>query len=83
LGKNAEVENQYPLSVCGIVDVYCTTDNGDVTPGDLLVSGPDGKAQKAGDAPATGTVIGKALAAVTQPDEDPVTELIKMLAILQ
>jgi len=83
LGRSVEVENQYPLSVCGIVDVYCTTGGGDVVPGDLLVSADEGKAQKVGVEVVTGTVIGKALESVEQEGEEVETKVIKMLAMLQ
>lgn len=83
LGKDATVENQYPLAVCGLVHTSCTTANGAIAPGNLLVSGSLGKAQKAGDSPAAGTILGKALSSLEQSGEEIATGLVKMLAILQ
>jgi len=83
LGRDSEVENQYPLTVCGITPVKCTTANGPITFGDLLVSAPDGCAQKSDSPAIPGTIIGKALQVLEQPDVDPVIGSVKTLVILQ
>ena len=54
-----------PLAVVGVVPVKVTAENGAIQPGDLLTtSSISGHAMKAGDQPAVGTVIGKALASL-------------------
>lgn len=70
---------QVPLAVLGRVPVKASAENGSIQPGDLLVtSGTPGHAMKASDAPAVGTVIGKAL----EPLENG-TGVVEMLVMLQ
>lgn len=52
-----------PVAITGIVPCKATTENGPIQRGDLLVtSSTPGHAMRAGDAPAPGTVLGKAMA---------------------
>ena len=52
--------NGYPVSLSGIVNAKVTNENGNIEPGDLLVSSlKPGYAMK-NNAPAPGTVVGKA-----------------------
>jgi hypothetical protein len=52
--------NGYPIALAGIVNAKVTNVNGDIYPGDLLVSAErDGYAMKSTD-PKIGTVVGKA-----------------------
>jgi hypothetical protein len=75
----AEDEDKIPLAIVGVVPVKASAENGVITPGDLLVSASiPGHAMKAGESPAVGTVLGKALEAL----EDG-TGLILMLVMLQ
>jgi hypothetical protein len=65
--------------VLGIVPVKATAENGAIDPGSLLVaSATPGHAMKADTRPATGTVIGKALATL-----EGETGVIPMLVTLQ
>ena len=68
-----------PLAVVGVVPVKASTEGGDIQPGDLLTtSAVPGHAMKANANAPQGTVIGKALAALTND-----TGVIQMLVILQ
>jgi len=67
------------LALVGRVPVKVSAENGSIAPGDLLVSaGTPGHAMKAPSNPATGTVIGKALASLTSG-----TGTIEMLVMLR
>jgi len=80
---NGEPEGKRPMTVCGITPVKCTTAGGDITAGSLLVSSTAGMAQKAGESPETGTILGKALGTLEQAGEEPVTGEVSCLIILQ
>jgi hypothetical protein len=70
---------QVPLAIMGVVPVKVSAENGAIRPGDLLVaSAIPGHAMHAGANPANGTVIGKALGALTEG-----TGVIQMLVMLQ
>jgi len=71
--------DQVALAVVGVVTVKVSAENGPIAPGDLLVaSATAGHAMRAGDNPALGTVIGKALGSL---DKDSGT--ILMLVMLR
>jgi hypothetical protein len=71
--------DQVPLAIVGIVPVKVSAENGAIQPGDLLVaSNTPGHAMRAGELPATGTVIGKALSGL-----ETGTGTIQMLVTLQ
>jgi len=78
-----EPEGKRPMTVCGITPVICTTAAGAIEAGDRLVSSTNGMAQKAGVNPTAGTILGKALGSLEQPDEDPVVGELSCLVILQ
>jgi hypothetical protein len=70
--------NEIPMAVVGIVPCKVSAENGPVHPGDLLVtSGTPGHAMR-DEAPAVGTVLGKALEAL-----DSGTGTIRVLVTLQ
>ena len=50
----------YPISVAGLVNTKVITENGDINPGDLLVSSSKPGYAMKNDNPVVGTVIGKA-----------------------
>ncbi|HET7453079.1 MAG TPA: hypothetical protein VFL12_10080 [Thermoanaerobaculia bacterium] len=57
-----ETRTTIPLALAGVVPVHVTNENGPIRTGDLLVSSSSpGRAMRAPDAPAPGTVIGKAM----------------------
>ena len=59
---SANLSDQVPLAVMGVVPVKATAENGPIQPGDLLTSSSTpGHAMRAGADPAPGTIIGKAL----------------------
>ncbi len=72
------MENAVPVVLSGIVPCKVTAENGEIKPGDLLVSSTTpGRAMKAGKNPPQGTVIGKA---VTKFDKDVgVVDVLVML----
>jgi hypothetical protein len=77
--EGAGSEGRVPLAVAGIVPVKVCTENGPIQPGDLLVSASmPGYAMRAGDDPAPGTVIGKALGSLAESQG-----LIQMLVMLR
>jgi hypothetical protein len=58
--------NSVPVAMLGQAPTKCITENGTISPGDLLVtSSTAGYAMKAGASPAIGTIIGKALDTLT------------------
>jgi hypothetical protein len=68
-----------PLAIVGVAPVRVTAETGPIRPGDLLVaSAIPGHAMRAGNDPAPGTVIGKALEGL-----DHATGTINMLVKLQ
>lgn len=68
-----------PLALVGIVPVKVTSENGAIHPGDLLVaSSTSGHAMRADTDAPNGTVIGKALAGLSDD-----TGMIRMLVMLQ
>ena len=70
---------QVPLAVVGVVTVKVSAENGPIAAGDLLVAAATpGHAMRAGDDPALGTVIGKALSGL---DRD--TGTLLMLVMLR
>ena len=75
--------NRVLVGLCGRVDTQCTTAGGPIEPGDLLVSAPGGRAQKASATPAPGTILGKAIGSLEQPDEEIVVGTVKVLVNLQ
>jgi len=82
-GNLVKFTNRVLMGMCGQISTSCTTANGDIAPGDLLVSGANGTAQKS-DLPAVpGTVLGKALGVLEQPEEDLVEGTVKVLVTLQ
>lgn len=77
--SGASAQRQVPLAVVGIVPVKVTAENGAIHPGDLLVaSSLPGHAMRAGDHPAVGTVIGKALGSL-----DKGAGVIQIVVMLQ
>ena len=63
---NVEERNAIPVGMLGQVPTKCITENGTISPGDLLVtSSTPGYAMKAGASPSIGTIIGKALDTLT------------------
>jgi hypothetical protein len=75
----ADLTGKIPVAVVVVVPVKVTDQNVPITPGDMLVaSDTAGHAMKAGDNPATGTVIGKALSGL-----DEGTGTITMMVMLQ
>lgn len=72
--------NAAPVALNGIVPCKVTTENGDIKPGDLLVSSSiPGHAMKAGQNPPPGTVIGKALGSLDEDKEVGEIEVLVML----
>jgi hypothetical protein len=72
-------DGKVPLAIAGIVPVKASAENGAITPGALLVaSNTPGHCMLAGDSPAIGTVLGKALQGLEQG-----TGSILMLVMLQ
>jgi hypothetical protein len=60
-----EVVGAIPLAIVGVVPVKVSAENGPIQPGDLLVTSPNaGHAMRAAS-PAPGTIIGKALGALS------------------
>jgi hypothetical protein len=60
--ENGRKANPVPMAVTGVVTCKVTNDNGDIQPGDLLVtSARAGHAMKAPAGPAPGTLLGKAM----------------------
>ena len=82
-GNVKKYENRVLVGLCGRVDTNCTTAGGAIEPGDLLVSAPGGRAQKASATPAPGTILGKAIGSLEQPDEEIVVGTVKVLVNLQ
>jgi hypothetical protein len=82
LGNLKKLVNRVMLGLCGQVPTQCTTVNGSIASGDLLVSAPGGMAQKAGENPAPGTILGKAVGSLAQPGEEVVTGKITVLVTL-
>ncbi|MFC2029579.1 hypothetical protein ACFLWA_02490 [Chloroflexota bacterium] len=81
--KEARVElaanGKVPLAIAGIVPVKASAENGPISPGDLLVtSATPGHCMWAGDDPAVGTIVGKALESLDQG-----TGVIQVLVMLQ
>ena len=75
----ADEDGYVPLALLGVVPVKVSAENGSILPGDLLVaSSTPGHAMKAGVNPPQGTVIGKALAPLTEG-----TGFIQILVTLQ
>lgn len=75
----ADEDGYAPLAMLGVVPVKASDENGEIQPGDLLVSSSvPGHAMKASANPPQGTVIGKALGAL-----DADTGYIQMLVMLQ
>lgn len=61
-GAAEDATGRVPLAVVGVVRVKVSAENGPIAPGDLLVAAATAShAMRAGDNPALGTVIGKAL----------------------
>jgi len=78
-GVTAEDMGVVPLAFVGVVPTKVSAENGAIRPGDLLVaSSVPGHAMRAGQAPPTGSVIGKALQALEEG-----TGVIRMLVVLQ
>jgi hypothetical protein len=71
--------DKVPVAVVGVVPVKASLENGAIHPGDLLVaSSTPGRAMKAGEDAAIGTVIGKALESLEEGQG-----VIQMLVMLQ
>jgi hypothetical protein len=78
-GDGADQTGKVPLAVVGVVPVKASAENGAIRPGDLLVaSATPGYAMKAGSNPPVGTIIGKALASLSDGKG-----VIQMLVTLQ
>jgi len=66
LYHGVQARNVIPMSMLGQVPVKCITENGTISPGDLVVtSSTVGHAMKAGGSPAIGTILGKAMETLT------------------
>ena len=81
VGDNSSDANlqSVPVALAGVVPVKVTSENGVVAPGDLLVSSSTpGHAMRAGENPAIGSVIGKAL-----ESDDESFGMIKMLVLMR
>jgi hypothetical protein len=79
MGLEGAADGEIPLAIMGVVPVKVSAENGAIRPGDLLVtSSTTGHAMRAGDNPPIGTVVGKALGALSQE-----TGVIQMLVTLQ
>ncbi len=73
-----ELEDAAPVTLSGIVPCKVINENGQIFPGDLLVSSSrPGYAMRAGEDPPAGTVIGKALGSLDE--EEGMIEAIVML----
>ena len=69
-----------PLALAGVIPVKVSTENGPIRPGMLLVSSSTpGRAMRAPEDPAPGTVIGKAMGGAV----DPETQTVPMLVMLR
>lgn len=77
------ITDELAMTVCGIVPVRSITTNGTISPGDLLVSAGYGRATKSPDPPVPGTIVGKALATLTDDMSGTVTGTVKALVNLQ
>jgi hypothetical protein len=76
---NLGEEGYAPLAIVGLVPVKASAENGPILPGDLLTtSSTPGHAMRAGEDPAVGTIIGKALEPL-----DAGAGVIQMLVMLQ
>lgn len=72
-------EIRAPVAFSGIVPCKADASHGSIQVGDLLTTSPTpGHAMRAGGAPATGTILGKALEPLDQG-----TGLIKVLVMLR
>jgi hypothetical protein len=61
-GDDADLTGKVSLAIIGVVPAKASAENGDIRPGDLLVtSSTPGHAMRAGPNPPQGTVLGKAL----------------------
>jgi hypothetical protein len=75
----ADEDGYAPVAMLGVVPVKASAENGQIQPGDLLVSSSiPGHAMRAGDNPPQGTVIGKALEGL-----DEGTGMITIVVTLQ
>jgi hypothetical protein len=77
--RNLGKDDYAPLAIMGIVPCKVSAENGAIIPGDLLTtSSTAGHAMRAGDNPAPGTVLGKALGELEEG-----TGTIEVLVTLQ
>ena len=75
--------NVVPVGMMGIVPTKCITENGTISPGDLMVSSSTaGHAMKAPGSPAIGTIIGKAYETLTDTGGGDDTDVINVLVHL-
>jgi len=76
-GSNA---GKIPLAIMGVVPVKVSAENGAIRPGDLLVaSSTPAHAMRASANPPNGTVIGKALGALSEAEGAGVIQMLVML----
>ena len=67
------------LAVSGIVTINVTVENGDIAPGDLLVTSPTaGHAMKAAENTGQGTVVAKALEGFAGPDPGSIKAIVML-----
>jgi Collagen triple helix repeat (20 copies) len=77
--RDDERRTTIPVALAGMIPVKVTNENGDIQPGDLLVSSSTpGHAMRASQNPASGTVIGKAMEALRASSGE-----IQMLVMLR
>lgn len=75
--------NVVTMAMMGLVHTRCSTENGAISPGDLLcTSSLPGYAMKAGNSP-RGTILGKAVATLNDDGTRAVTGLIQVYVNLQ
>jgi hypothetical protein len=72
--------NVIPVGLLGQVPTKCITENGSISPGDMLVtSSTAGYAMKAPPSPAIGTIIGKSLGTLTDTGSGTDTDVLNVL----
>jgi hypothetical protein len=84
LYHSATERNTIPLSMVGRVPTKCITENGSISPGDLLVTSSTlGYAMKAPAQPILGTILGKALTSLADNESGTATGMVTVYVNLQ